>query len=495
MFAYLNKTETSLRSQSFYLFAGKVLAFAVQFLVPILLVRTLTKSEFGLYRLALTISYTLIPILQMGLNSSLYYFYPISKEKKTQLLIQTFYLLLSIGSMALLIYLTTYRVIDKNFASAIRHPVVFPLSLMIYFLLISTIIEHIFILETKAILNAFYLVAEQIVRCFFIIVPVFYYRTAYHALWGLVGFAMLRSALFLFYFAYNYKNPFKIKDTHFIFQQIRYSIPIASGNMLGEIGRKIDRFIVSGLVGVTNFATYSVATVSVPLINLFFNSIFRVAMPKLSSYGAVGDKKSAKILWHNIVYKASLVTIPGLIFFEIMAEQIITILFTSQYIDSVVPYRILLLSLLFQMTGYGLISRAFNKTRVYIKAGIIMLIVGVILGIVLTKLYGIIGAAISAVVAFGALTVTILYADKKILELRFFEWLPFNQMICLLGTSLICAFPLVAFNIFAENISYFITLPSGLIIYTLSILYLYNRKSYISINKNVLLKITRKGGI
>ena len=100
------------------------------------------------------------------------------------------------------------------------------------------------------------------------------------------------------------------------------------------------------------------------------------------------------------------------------------------------------------MTGYGLVSRAFNNTRVYLKSGIIMLIVGVILGVVLAKLYGVIGAAISAVAAYAALVATILYADKVILKLRFSDWLPFNKLIFMLGASFKCALPLVAFNIF-----------------------------------------------
>ena len=62
------------------LMTGRFLAFGVTALVPILLVRVLSREEFGTYKQLFLISSTLFFIAQFGFASSLYYFLPRAAE-------------------------------------------------------------------------------------------------------------------------------------------------------------------------------------------------------------------------------------------------------------------------------------------------------------------------------------------------------------------------------------------------------------------------------
>ena len=56
----------SLKAQAGYLFAAKVIAFAIHLLVPIILVRLFTQEEYGLYKQVLLVCMFFFPCLALG---------------------------------------------------------------------------------------------------------------------------------------------------------------------------------------------------------------------------------------------------------------------------------------------------------------------------------------------------------------------------------------------------------------------------------------------
>ena len=97
----------SIKARSAYLFAAKISAFIINFIIPIVLVRTISMEDFGLYKLLLMVSALLIPTIKFGVAQSLFYFYPIEilKNDVRQLLSQTlYYFVLSGSTVAILFY-------------------------------------------------------------------------------------------------------------------------------------------------------------------------------------------------------------------------------------------------------------------------------------------------------------------------------------------------------------------------------------------------------
>ena len=75
----------SLKEQVGYLFSGKVIALGIQFLMPVVLVRLIDKSDYGAYLQFILIGQFLCTVLTFALPTSLYFFYPNAKEKLYQL--------------------------------------------------------------------------------------------------------------------------------------------------------------------------------------------------------------------------------------------------------------------------------------------------------------------------------------------------------------------------------------------------------------------------
>ena len=486
VFTLLSMTESSLRVQSNILFMGKFIAFCINIILPVLFVRILSKSDYGIYRFATLLSYSLVPVLTLGLNISLYYFYPNLKENRSQLLGHTFYLLSVIATIGCLIYIFVVR----NFLNETQLLFGVPVVLTTLLLVLSSTSHHLFILEKKAILNAFYLICEQFVRTFCVLLPALLVRDIYLVLWGLVFYGILRIGFYLFYVGIKYKNFWKNISAKFMMRQIKYALPFGLGNAIAEAGQKIDRFIVTAIAGIDNFAIYSIASFKIPLLGMFYQSVFQVAAPKLSIYGAAGDIESTIKLWHKIIVKAALVTIPSFIFMQLVAKPLILFLYTDVYADSVLPFRILLGTVFGQMTGYGLISRAFEKTGIFVYASIYSLVIGIVLGLLMTKYFGIAGAAFSAVFTYGIYVITILRNERRILNLTFIELLPYRKIMGIFVIAFICAIPLIIVNEYIKSKLFLLVIDA--LIFGITLIIFYSRMNFISINiKSIYMKIRK----
>ncbi|MCH7973865.1 MAG: oligosaccharide flippase family protein, partial [Bacteroidetes bacterium] len=140
----------SLSTQSAYVFLGKFSSFVIAFIVPIILVRLFNQAEYGVYQQMLLISMFFVEITKWGTINSLFYFYPLEKEKRTQLLSQTFYFLVIVGIICLpIIYLLRFLIADL-FSSNVIIKLMLPVCLYFFFMLTSLMLDNIFILEKKS---------------------------------------------------------------------------------------------------------------------------------------------------------------------------------------------------------------------------------------------------------------------------------------------------------------------------------------------------------
>src|SRR5262245_50189749 len=66
---------------AFTLMFGRILAFGVTFLTPIVLVRVFTQAEFGTYKQFTLITYTLYLVGQLRLAECLFFFLPAHPDR------------------------------------------------------------------------------------------------------------------------------------------------------------------------------------------------------------------------------------------------------------------------------------------------------------------------------------------------------------------------------------------------------------------------------
>lgn len=466
-YEYMSNNNLSLTNQSISLFVGRLLGFAAQMGSSVILVRLISKKDFGIYQQFLLITTTIVPMLSVGLNSSLFYFVPnLSGGKERYIIKQTFAIQLIMGA-AFFLLCAVCGVIDFNwFNLGALNSYKGVVSVFVVFMLLSTIVDNIFTLDKNVFLNRYYFFTEKIIRLILLVGFVVFGQSSAAILYALVLFSFLRLIFILYYLGERIFSDLSF-DKDLFFAQIKYCLPFAGSIILSTLSKKIDKFVVSGYIGVEDYAIYALAFVSIPVLSEIFRSIQNVVMPEFSRCGIANDIAKAADLWKKVVSKTASVAIPTVLFFFIMADVVIEILYTTEYIGAAKYFRVYILIFLFTMFSHGLVIRGFNKTRLLFIGDLLGAIVTVCISFYLISMFHVYGAIITALISVALPIVIIVNLERKLLQISFsrlFSWHDLGKITLISVASSIfpVIFKEVIANIyicfFASAITYFVAI-------------------------------------
>src|SRR6185436_16332857 len=90
----------SILKPTLMLMAGRCVAFAATFLIPVILVRTFDQASFGTYKQVFLIYSTMFVIAQFGMAESLYYFLPGNPKNGGRLTLNALLILAAVGILS-----------------------------------------------------------------------------------------------------------------------------------------------------------------------------------------------------------------------------------------------------------------------------------------------------------------------------------------------------------------------------------------------------------
>ncbi|MCZ6594993.1 MAG: oligosaccharide flippase family protein [Bacteroidetes bacterium] len=419
----------SLSSQASLYFLGRVAALIVHFLVPIILVRIFVKSDFGQFAQFLLIYNFFYTVLQFGMRQSLFYFLPLQNESKSYYVTNTL-ILLTIGGVICFLILTILRNNIAYLFNADDLSLLLPLcGLHTLFMLISCPFETILITEKKAEKASIIVFASQIVRGVFIIVFVMIYKTVFSAAIGIVCYSFIR---FIAYSLFVHKHIGIKLDTSSIKhlkQQFQYAVPIGFSGIISNTYKRIDRFILAIFFTPDIYAIYRIGKFKMPFGELLFQSVGEVALPR--AVELLKDKKVDQFLelWKKLLVRFSYIGIGTFFVFQVLAYDLITLMFTSQYEASVPVFRVLLCFTLGAMFQYSIILKAIGNTKAIFKSNLLAFIFTVPATYILVKNFGLLGAAAAALSGFFLNVISQLVYSVKGLKRKYTEVFPVSTMV------------------------------------------------------------------
>ena len=434
------------------MFSGKFITFVIRFIIPLILVRVFNKEEYGTYRQMFLVGSFLIPILQMGMASSVFFFFPNVKGKESQLFSQTFIFLVLSGLLSFPILYLFEDSLVWLFKNDTFKDYIFLCASYSFFTMIAKLLEYVLILEkrTKSLLK--YLVWSEVIRTFLMVMAIILFKTIESVFISQIVFQAIITLILFFYINKRY-GLFNIRlwNRSILKNQIKYSFPLGFGEMARTIGKRANGFILNAFLTASDYAIYTVGSFRIPLIKEFYSSIARVTRPKIAEFWRQGKHKEAKDLWHKQIVKFYTATFPIVVFFFIMAHPIITFLYTMEYEASVNIFRILIIILFLQASSWGTIPKAYNATKFIFWSNTISMIVGVPLAFILIRYYGLYGAAIAAVFTFFIDVIMQIIKSKTLLGLSLKTWLPWKDLINISAICLGLSLPILYLHTLEMN--------------------------------------------
>ncbi|MFQ5963554.1 MAG: oligosaccharide flippase family protein [Candidatus Scalinduaceae bacterium] len=411
----------------------------LQLVTGMLMVRYLTKYDYGTFRQIMLIAVLVSTTIAIGLPQSLSYFIPraSTRREKKQLAFQVFIALSLLGLIAAIIcYLLRFWITAGfNNPDILHYSWIF--SLFFLFLIPSKCTQATLVALDRTHFASFLNAGTAIFNFLFVIIPLILGKDLKIILMFMLTVYIIKFIIVVYVLSSLEGGMPKLFDLPSIKAQFFYSYPLGASLIVGVMRKYIDQFIIAFFYNPVNFAIYSRGAFELPFIALMPYTLNKLMIPRIVEYQKEDRKSSILHLWHESIRKVALVFFPLFIFTFIFAEQIITLLFTSDYLDSVSIFRIYLVLLPFRIVAYRTILQAVGKTKQIFIAVSISLILSVVLGIAFERIMGMTGPAIAIVIGELAGSGFMLWQTKIHLKVSLSDLIPIKRLFYPLLSSLI----------------------------------------------------------
>ncbi|MBU0961321.1 MAG: polysaccharide biosynthesis C-terminal domain-containing protein, partial [Proteobacteria bacterium] len=142
-------------------------------------------------------------------------------------------------------------------------------------------------------------------------------------------------------------------------------------------------------------------------VNVVFDSVLRVCLPKASALSGVGDDDRIRILFRQSVKNIYIGIIPIVVVIAVAAPTAIHLIYSGKYDDSIILIYLFLAASLVKPVGYvaGIILGATGNIKIDNRNCWISALLNVVCNFMFIPRFGVMGAAIASTLSFTSLTV------------------------------------------------------------------------------------------
>ena len=395
--------------RAFSLGAASAFDYALQFLVPVVLVRFLDAAAFGQYRLLGLAMGTVMAVVTMAVPGSLYYFLPRSEGATKRLYInQALVFLVVAGLIAGWAVSSWNPWLSEKMRGLAQHEAIVPLFALLW--VVGSLLDLLPTVEERVAWQAKATVGLAALRAGALCLAAILTRELGPVLLVLLAFVALKVALLLRYVAIHHGLRGPILRRGAFADQLRYAAPIGAAGALYGLRSQADQWVAAALFPVRMFASFSIATVLGPLVHLCRQSVFHTVLPSLSRLQAAGDIPGMLKLNSRANVMVGALVYPLLAFAFVFAEEIVTIVYTVTYVNAVPVMRVFIVGFAGLVVDLGSTVLVLRQGAFLMRLSLVTLFVSIALSWISAHAFGLAGAA--------AGSVTAIYVDYVVLLRR-----------------------------------------------------------------------------
>lgn len=349
-----------------WLVLAKTLSFSLGLVLPLVLVRRLSQTEFGLYKQIFLVIGTAVVILQVGFGMSAYYFLPREPERQRQTVINIVVFNLVMGTLAALVLFFYPTLLGDLFRQPGLAAYGRLVGLVILLWIVSSFLEIVPIANQEIKVASVAIVSVQLSRTVFYLGAVLIFGTVRALVYAAVLQGVLQSVILLVYLRSRFPGFWRCFDLAVLRRQLSYVLPIGIGALLLNLQTDLPNYFVSNRFGPAVFAVYAIGTVQLPFMNLLqeaTNSVMILRVTMLQQRNATAEILRVTA---SAMRKLAAVYFPAYVFFLIFRREVITFLFTARYAGSANIFAVNLLLLPMAVLLYDPLFRAYIDQRFFL---------------------------------------------------------------------------------------------------------------------------------
>ncbi|HET7366183.1 MAG TPA: oligosaccharide flippase family protein [Burkholderiales bacterium] len=398
-----------LARRAFSLGAVKAFDQALQFLLPVVLVRCLDTQTFGEYRLLWLAVGTVMALAPLSMPGGLYYFMPRSDAPARRLYVHQTLLFLACTGLA-----SAFIVSPLNpWLPTTLHPLAKYGALVPAFVALwvsSCLLDFLPTIEERIPLQAFATISVALARAALVAGGAWLTGDMSIIVWLLLATVLLKFALLLAYIGrfHGWAAPW-FKRSVFA-GQFRYTAPFGLSSACYVLRSQADQWVAATLFTLHSFASFSIAAILGQVVNIFRQSVVEAFMPSMSRLEASGDARSMMEMNARANAMVGALLLPLLGFVFAFAEDLVSLVYTASYVNAAAVMRVYIVGLAVLVVELSTVMQLLRQGPYSLAMNIVVLVLSVPLSWYGGVHLGLAGAAAGSVSA--------LYIDRAIVLRR-----------------------------------------------------------------------------
>jgi O-antigen/teichoic acid export membrane protein len=401
------KGRDNLTKRAAWLASARVLAFAMTLPFPLVLVRTLSQSDFGLYKQVFQILLTVLALAGLGVNMSVLYFLPRNPDKKPQIAFNVLAFYAVLGSVVALLFAVYPGAVTLIFKGDGLVPHMPLLGLAILLWLLATVLEVVAIADNDIRSASIFILVSQLTKSALMMLAAVLFGSVHAVVVAAVLQGVLQCAIMFGYLRKRYGRFWSAFDWPLFKAQLANALPFGIGGLAYATQGDLHNYFVSHYFDPDQFAIYAVGCFQLPLLGMLLDSVISVLLPEVARREAAADYQGIIQLWAAAIRKLALFFIPVYMLLFVVRHEFITVLFTKNYSAAAPIFAINLLNILLYICVPTSILRSFDELKfLRLKLSLLIIPLGAIALYFGIHSAGLVGA-ITAVVIVQTLDLTI----------------------------------------------------------------------------------------
>jgi O-antigen/teichoic acid export membrane protein len=394
------KQPPGLAVQAFWLTASKFIAAVLNIGLPILLVRLLIPTEYGVYKEAFLFAGTATNMATFGVGMSAFYFMPRQPERGGQIALNILVYNFIAGWIPLIVLMFCPQILKSLFRTDALQPLALPLGILVLFTLTSSLVQQIPTAMQDVRYSTIFIVGTQLTRAIVMAIAALLFRSVESLIVASILHQISSVAVLFWYLHAKFPRFWTHFDWPFFKEQLAYALPYGAFGLIWVIQRDLDNYFVSASLGPVDYAIYAIGWLDVPLISLILESVAAVMIVRISTLQQENRKADIRSITAAATNRLAAIQFPLFMLLLVAGHDLIVLLYTKTYEKSADIFLVTILLLPMSVILLDPIVRAYKEMRHFLIAVRIAIFVGLfcILGPVIHH-FGMMGAAITAVAA------------------------------------------------------------------------------------------------
>jgi O-antigen/teichoic acid export membrane protein len=425
------------------LVAGRSVGFVCRFVMAVVLARQLAQVEFGVYKQAFLLQSTFIMLLDLGLPASLYYFLQHAEQARRQYVSQSLAVLALAavaGGVAVVVGAPWW---GQAFYDNLLGPLALHLAVFLASTLVSLVLEVVLIARQRAREAAVAYCVSDVALATLVLGTVLAGGGVVGILWAVTVVQVARTVALVLYLRRADLLSFRRLSWEPLTRQWDYAIPFWAGHIVELLAVAAPQYYVSSQYDTRTYAVFAVGSMTIPFVDVIYATMVSIVVVQLTRLAPVGARDQIRDTLGHGIRMVSVVCLPLFVLLELVAHEVIVLLYTHRFVDAVPVFRVSLLVLPLIATQLEYVPRAYGDTRFLFLMCAVRGGVCVALLTVLPPTFGLWGAPLAFVLALVASHVVLLVRVSRLTGLSYAQVWPLGVLGRIVAACLVAAIPLL----------------------------------------------------